>query len=113
MLTAKIQQTFNRAYRYFVVQKDPVFIKQKYGIPDRLDWTVEITPDGWFVAECKDLSGIFTQAQSKKELLDMVNDAVLTYFGVPKRESDFIFNEFRMANNEVIRYEAQLQTQPT
>ena len=41
----------------------------------------------------------------------MVNDAVLTYFGVPKRESDFIFNEFRMANNEIIRYEAQLQTQ--
>jgi len=108
----KIRQILDRTYRYFVVQKNPVEIKRKYGIPDKLDWTIEITPDGWFIAECKEFPGIFTQAHSKKELLDMVNDAVLTYFGVPKRESDFIFNEFRMANNEVIRYDAQLQTQP-
>lgn len=109
----EIRQIFNKVYRYFVAQKNPTDIKKKYGIPDKLDWTIEITPDGWFIAECKELPGIFTQAQSKKELLDMVNDAVLTYFSVPKRESDFIYNEFRMANNEVIRYEAQLQTQPT
>lgn len=90
----KIQQIFNGAYRYFVAQKNPMDIKKKYGIPDKLDWTIEITPDGWFIAECKEFPGIFTQAQSKKELLDMVNDAVLTYFGVPKRESDFIFNAY-------------------
>lgn len=108
----KIQRIFNRVYRFFVVQKSPIDIKTKYGIPEKLDWTIEITPDGWFIAECKEFPGIFTQAQSKRELLDMVNDAVLTYFGVPKRESDFIYDEFRMANNEVIRYEARLQTQP-
>lgn len=106
----KIQQAINAVYRYFVVQKNPMYIKKKYGIPDKLDWTIELTPDGWFVAECKEIPGIYTQAQSKKELLDMVNDAVLTYFSVPKRESDFIYNEFRLAGNEVIRYEAQLQT---
>lgn len=105
-----LQQMFNQAYRYFVVQKNPLDIKRKYGIPDKLNWSVELTPDGWFVAECKELPGIFTQAQSKKELLDMVNDAVLTYFGVPKKESDYIYNEFRLTGNEVIRYEAQLQT---
>ena len=106
----KIQQILNTAFRYFVVQKNPVDIKKKYGIPDKLDWTIELTSDGWFVAECKEIPGIYTQAQSKKELLDMVNDAVLTYFGVPKRESDYIYNEFRLAGNEIIRYEAQLQT---
>ena len=106
----KIQQILNTAFRYFVVQKNPVDIKKKYGIPDKLDWTIELTSDGLFVAECKEIPGIYTQAQSKKELLDMVNDAVLTYFGVPKRESDYIYNEFRLAGNEIIRYEAQLQT---
>lgn len=101
---------FHAVYRSFFAQKNPTEVKKKYGIPERLDWTVELTPDGWFIAECKQLPGIYTQAQSKKELLDMVNDAVLTYFGVPKRESDYIYNEFRLAGNEVIRYEARLQT---
>ena len=106
----KIEQKFNKIFRYFVMQKEPSDIKKKYGIPDKLDWVVELTPDGWFVAECKEIPGIFTQAQSKKELLAMVNDAVLTYFDVPKRESDYVFNEFSLAGGEVIRYDAQLQT---
>lgn len=105
-----MQHTIHKIYRFFIPQQNPIDVKQKYGIPDKLEWSIEITPDGWFVAECKDLPGIYTQAQSKKELLDMVNDAVLTYFSVPKRESDYIFNEFRLANDEVIRYEAELQT---
>jgi len=106
----KIQQMLNGAYRYFFAQKNPMDIKRKYGMPDKLAWEIEITPDGWFIAECKELPGLFTQAQSKKELLDMVNDAVLTYFGVPKRESDYIYNEFRMANNEVIHNSYRIPT---
>lgn len=105
-----MQHTLHTIYRFFIPQQNPIDVKRKYGIPDKLEWSIEITPDGWFVAECKNLPGIYTQAQSKKELLDMVNDAVLTYFSVPKRESDYIFNEFRLANDEVIRYEAELQT---
>ncbi len=100
----------NKIYRFFFQQKNPYDIKKKYGIPDKLDWLIEITPDGWFVAECKDLPGLYTQARSRQELLDMVNDAVLTYFSVPKRESDYVFDEFRLPNNEVIRYEVKLQT---
>ena len=105
-----MQATLNKIYRFFVPQGNPREIKRKYGIPDQLNWSIEITNDGWFIAECKDLPGLFTQARSKEELLEMVNDAVLTYFGVPKKESDYIFNEFRLPNNETIRYEAKLQT---
>lgn len=104
-------QTFlNTIYRYFISQKSPYEIKKKYGIPNKLDWVIEITSDGWFIAECKDIPGIFTQAQSKQDLLDMINDAVLTYYGVPKRESDFIYDEFRLSGNEVLRYEIKSQT---
>lgn len=105
-----MQATLNKIYRFFVPQANPREIKKKYGIPDQLDFSIEITRDGWFVAECKSLPGLFTQARSEQELLDMVNDAVLTYFGVPKKESDYIFNEFRLPNNETVRYEAKLQT---
>lgn len=105
-----MQTILNTIYRYFISQKSPYEIKKKYGIPDKLDWVIEITSDGWFIAECKDIPGIFTQAQSKQDLLDMINDAVLTYYGVPKRESDFIYDEFRLPGNEVLRYEIKSQT---
>jgi len=105
-----MQATLNKIYRFFVPQRNPHEIKRKYGIPDHLDFLIEITNDGWFIAECKNFPGLFTQARSKQELLDMVNDAVLTYFSVPKKESDYIFDEFRLPNNETIRYEAKLQT---
>ncbi len=105
-----MQATLNKIYRFFVPQGSPREIKRKYGIPDQLNFSIEITNDGWFIAECKDLPGLFTQARSKEELLEMVNDAVLTYFSVPKKESDYIFDEFRLPNNETVRYEAKLQT---
>ncbi len=105
-----MQATLNKIYRFFVPQANPREIKRKYGIPEQLNFSIEITPDDWFIAECKDLPGLFTQARSKAELLDMVNDAVLTYFGVPRKESDYIFNELRLPNNETIRYEAKLRT---
>jgi len=101
---------FYKLYRSLFPQQNPYEIKRKYGIPDKLDWSIQISSDGWFVAECKDIPGLYTQAQSKPELLDMVNDAVLTYYSVPKRESDYIYNEFRLADNEVIKYNAELQT---
>lgn len=105
-----MQATLNKIYRFFIPQGNPREIKRKYGIPDQLDFLIEITNDGWFIAESKNFPGLFTQARSKEELLDMVNDAILTYFGVPKKESDYIFDEFRLPNNETIRYEAKLQT---
>jgi predicted RNase H-like HicB family nuclease len=104
-----MKKTLCALYRLFVPQRQPGEIKRKYGIPDQLDWEIELTNDGWFVAQCKQQTGIMTQARSKKELLAMMNDAVLTYYGVPWRESDFVFNKLRLAD-EVICYEAQTQT---
>ena len=98
----------NRLFRYFFPQKNPFYIKKKYGIPNTISLNIELR-DGWYTAAIPELPGLFTQAKSQEELLDMVNDAVLTYFDVPKRESDFVFDQLKIGD-EVVRYNAQLKT---
>lgn len=100
----------HKIYRFVIPQNSPLEIKRKYGIPDNLNWIVQLSEDGWFIAECKDLPSLYTQARSKQELLDMVNDVVLSYYDVPKRVSDYIYDELRLSNNETIRYEVKTVT---
>ena len=76
----------------FTKQKTPAEIKKKYGIPDKINLSFEITADGWFLVTSPELPGLITQARNAKELIIMVNDAILTYFDVPKREANEIFN---------------------
>ena len=40
----------------------------------------------------------------------MLNDAILTYFDVPKREADVVYDRVTVGD-QVIQYRAQLQTQ--
>ena len=53
--------------------------------PDKLGVRVSKSKDGGYWAEVVNLPGCFTQAESPMELLAMVNDAVYTYFDVPKK----------------------------
>jgi len=100
----------NRLFRAVYPQENPVAIKRAYNIPDTIKLEVELTQDGWFVAEAPEYPGLFTQARSQQELLDMVNDAVLTYFGVPKRKADFIYDQINVESLGTIQYKAKLQT---
>jgi predicted RNase H-like HicB family nuclease len=67
-------------------------------------------PNGWLTVSSPQLPGLVTQAQSQSELVEMVNDAVLTYYGVPKREADIVYDKFNLGD-QVIQYQAKLQTQ--
>ena len=100
----------NRVFRAIYPQQNPAAIKSAYNIPDTIHLEVELTPDGWFIAESPDYPGLFTQARSQQELLDMVNDAVLTYFDVPKRKADYIYDQISLEGLGTIRYQAKLQT---
>ncbi|MEK7651938.1 MAG: type II toxin-antitoxin system HicB family antitoxin [Patescibacteria group bacterium] len=71
---------------------------------------IRLTKDGWFVASVPELPGLITQAQTQHELLDMVNDAVLTYFDVPKRQADIIYDQLNIQGVPAVQYEAQLRT---
>lgn len=67
-------------------------IKAKYNIPEVIKLSTEITPDGWFLVTSPELPGLITQARTAKELLEMVNDAILTYYDVPKKEAKEVFD---------------------
>lgn len=99
----------DRFYRLVIPQKDPATIKREFGLPNEINFKFRLTEDGWFVVVSPDLPGLITQAKSQQELIEMVNDAVLTYFDVPKSAGDMVYNRLSLGD-KVIQYEGQLQT---
>lgn len=91
-------ELLKKLFRVAFPHKDPVAIKREYHLPDSLNWTIRLSPDGWFVATSKELPGLVTQAKSQEELLEMINDAVLTYFDVPKRDADVVYNQLKLGS---------------
>ncbi len=54
-------------------------------LPDKLTVEIHRTKEGSFWAKIKELSHCYTQAKSSSELIVMLNDAIYTYLGIPKR----------------------------
>jgi predicted RNase H-like HicB family nuclease len=102
---------FNKIYRLFSPQLSSSLIREKYHIPEKIKLHLELADGGWLIVNSPDLPGLVTQARNGKELLDMVNDAVLTYFDVPKKEADVIFGSLQIEGQGVISYnDKKLQT---
>ncbi len=99
-------QQFQHLFRPVISSAD---VKRKYNLPANISLTVRLTADGWFVATSSELPGLVTQARNQRELLRMVNDAVLSYFDVPKRESTLIYDKLD-AGDVVMEYQGKLQT---
>jgi len=103
---------FHKIFRRFFPEHHPIQVRKKYGIPDKIDFQVTRKPSGWFVITSPDLPGLVSQCKRLDELMDVYNDAVLTYFDVPKRESDYVFNELnlhgvgqlKLKGNKKVRY---------
>jgi predicted RNase H-like HicB family nuclease len=91
---------------------NPREIKRKYGMPESLNLIVRLDEEsGWFVIHVPELQGLVTQARGMDELVEMVNEAVLLYFDVPKRDADILYDRFQVGDR-VLEYRGQLQTQP-
>ena len=71
----------------------PEDIKKEYNIPDKFDVHVRFSKDGYFILTCPELPGLVTEAREGKELIRMFNDAVLSYYDIPKRVGDIIHNK--------------------
>jgi len=54
-------------------------------LPKRLTVEIHRTKEGEFWAKVKELPHCYTQAKSFWQLIEMVNDAVYTYLGIPTR----------------------------
>ena len=87
---------FNKFFRYFFPETHPFQVKKKYEIPEKIDFNVTRKPNGFFVITSPDLPGLVSQCKNLDELMEMYNDAILTYFDVPKRESDYVFDELNL-----------------
>lgn len=101
---------FHQLFRIVYPHRNPVDIKRAYGLPEEINLNVRISDDGWFVASSPEFPGLVTQARDREELIEMINDAVLTYFDVPKREADIVYDHFKLGD-QVMQYHAKLQTQ--
>lgn len=125
---------FNKIFRVWYSHQGPQEIKHEYKLPETINFTLRMTPDGWFVVTMPDHPGLITEAKNSKELFEMINDAVLTYYNVPKHnlsiiydslniggtvlnyydfskhKTDGVFN-FLSIGDTVTQYQGQLQTQ--
>ncbi len=58
--------------------------------PREITASVQRSEDGGFVAEVLTYPGMFTEGETFSELLEMINDAVYTYFEVPENLLSFM-----------------------
>ncbi|MBN1584960.1 hypothetical protein JW899_01185 [Candidatus Uhrbacteria bacterium] len=94
--------------RWFLPPMDRVEMRRHYGLPETLNLSFRITPDGWFAVSSPDLPGFVTQARSRKELLTALNDAVLTYFDVPRHCGEVVYDQLNIGG-EVVTFEGALK----
>ncbi|MBI4121793.1 MAG: type II toxin-antitoxin system HicB family antitoxin [Parcubacteria group bacterium] len=89
---------------FFRSPKSPQELRAKYHIPETVDLDIQITPDGWFVITSKQLPGMVTQGKDGKEVLDMLNDAILTYYDVPLHEGKMIMNQLTVEGHGIFQH---------
>lgn len=104
-MTTLLEKTFRTIFPH----ENPAQVKRQYKLPESINFCIRVTPDGWFVVTMPDHPGLVTQANSREGLMEMINDAVLTYYDVPKRKVDIVYDRLNVGDT-VIQYQGQLQT---
>lgn len=99
-------------FRFFFPAQSPEEIKRTYNIPDIFNLHIRFTPDGYFVLSCEELPGLITEAKNGKELIKMFNDAVLTYFDVPRKIGDIVHNKMNIDGHGTFILQNNNVTQP-
>lgn len=62
-------------------------VQEKYRLPDSIRLSLKKSKKGGFIIVLPDYPGAISYAESLTELVDVVNDLVLTYFLVPRKEA--------------------------
>ena len=87
-----------------MVKKIEELIKYQAKFPDKLEVQITKSDDFGYAIKILNLPGCFTQVENAEELLIMVNDAVYTYFDIPR---DIVSSMPRYFPAEEIREELQ------
>ena len=67
-----------------------VLIAYKYKFPDNISVFIKSSQDGGYIVNINELRGCITQAENGNDVFEMVNDALYTYFEVPKHYQPFM-----------------------
>lgn len=59
----------------------------KHPFPEKINLIAHIEPDGGFWVEFPGLPGCYTQGDDLHQLSAQIQDALLTYFDVPRKEA--------------------------
>lgn len=60
--------------------------------PKEIAVRIHRSEDGGFFAEILTFPGVVTEANTFSELIEMINDAVISYFEVPEKYAPFVAN---------------------
>lgn len=104
-----MNNVFNKIFRVVFPHQDIASIKREYGLPENINFTLRLTTDGYFVVTIPEMPGLVTEASTHQGLVEMINDAVLTYHDVPRRKADIVYDKFNIGD-AIIQYEGKLQT---
>lgn len=77
----------------------------KISIPKELKIIVHIEPDGGFWAEFPDLPGCYTQGDNLSLLTSQIQDALLTYYDVPKEEANRFWTTFTLSGEGTLKFQ--------
>ncbi len=99
----------NKLFRTIFPAMSPADIVKQYHIPSKIKFNFQ-TKDGWTVATSEDLPGFVTEARNDRELLEMINDGILTYFDVPRRAGDTLHGKLVTEGHGIISLNEQPQT---
>lgn len=81
-------------YMFKIFKKDEilpqVLIAYKWRFPERLEISITDSKDGGYIAAIEDFPGCITQAETGRELFEMVHDALYTYLQIPKNYQPYM-----------------------
>ncbi|MFA5086273.1 MAG: type II toxin-antitoxin system HicB family antitoxin [Candidatus Paceibacterota bacterium] len=65
-------------------------IAYKWRCPDKIEVSIKPSKDGGYFIYVNDLPGCVTQAETGKEIFEMVNDAIYTYLEIPENYQPYM-----------------------
>ena len=94
---------YNTERRKMSMVKTQNSVFQKYGIPPKINFCLHQTREGYWV-ESPTLPGLYTQGDTIDKLISNLEDAILTYFDVPRGRAKQLsgFLEMRFSAEAVL-----------
>ena len=81
---------------YFFGEKEPIrpelIVAFNSKIPDSINVKIRPSKDGGYIAEIGNIENCVTQADSGKEIIEMVNDAMHTSLGIPEDYRKYVIH---------------------